>query len=967
MNTLEMQSAPGLSDHDAAPNNSQSFILACSAAGEQDLAAHSTKTASSSPKKGRQNQFESFEDFQAYIRKSFIEGSGIHPEIFDACVEFHQDIECGLGGDVETPIHEALGWEYKRFRHQANEPLYAAFLLNEDKSVWQVVVSIWDIEKQRPYKYFAPKGDGNRAFLPPLPIGIRQLIAQKSGLDVPMFGNFWQWVKESVNEVGATEGGKKSLSALSHGHIMIGLYGCECGAPGKPPALNPELAPFVGPGSTLVIAFDQDEKPTAVKAVNRGIRKLKLVLQNLGAYQAIVEWSPKDGKGLDDLIVNNGIEAFDDAYNKAIAYMESQFAVSKDSSTDKRPTADIISREIAEEFRDRLAYNNEARQWMHYEIKLPGVWSGETEEAIEMIVYQIITARGIEGYSTHSYITNIVKFLRSQLFVREWNERSPKELMPFFNGVLEIATGKFLPHSPGYRLTWQLPRSHDPQATDWSHIDAFLTHLAEGNRQLKDLLICYCNAVLKGRSDLQKFLHLIGLGGTGKGTFSRLIVNLIGKENVHSTTLDDWCSNRFEGANAHRKRLVLFADEDRQTGKLGRFLSLTGEDPIRAEEKGRKAFHYQYDGMVLVLSNLAIFMGDAASRVKRRVISFPCNNAVDPIKRRNLDKEFEPELAAFTNYVLSLSDDHVTAVIKGLQEIPECTLEFWENRTRVDSIAAWLNQCVIADPMAKTAIGCDRFEGEDGSTVTTLFGSYNRYCHKAGSKPKNHNNFSPDLLEMCRSVLGWSVEKESTKTGKFIRGLRLRVAGIDDLIPTHDYTLAQNLNKGDGTGDGTSDGSEPILSKCFPDGDGTLISQLEKQVELVFEPESQIDNSFLEENYLTPQPVENDLVINKSGLGFEPSPSVKASPNNGFEPSPQPSPQPSLSVTTRQPVKGDRVRLLSGGEEYKISWVSCGSDKVLLVSARTGQPLTAPSPLRPGAAAGGLNLIDISELEFLDT
>ncbi len=80
-----------------------------------------------------------------------------------------------------------------------------------------------------------------------------------------------------------------------------------------------------------------------------------------------------------------------------------------------------------------------------------------------------------------------------------------------------------------------------------------------------------------------------------------------------------------------------------------------------------------------------------------------------------------------------------------------------------------------------------------------------------------------------------------------------------------------------------------------------------------------------------------------------------------------PSPVPSPKVTTRQPVRGDRVRLLSGGEVYLISWVSCGSDKVLLVSARTGEPLTATSKLRPGAAAGGLNLIDVSELEFLDT
>ncbi|MHC5830063.1 MAG: DUF3854 domain-containing protein, partial [Nostoc sp.] len=118
---------------------------------------------------------------------------------------------------------------------------------------------------------------------------------------------------------------------------------------------------------------------------------------------------------------------------------------------------------------------------------------------------------------------------------------------------------------------------------------------------------------------------------------------------------------------------------------------------------------------------LPIFMGESASRVKRRVIPVPCNNAVSAIKRRNLEADFEPELAAFTNYILSLSDDHVTRVISGLEEIPECTLEFWENRMRVDSIAAWVNQHIIADPLAVTPIGCDRNEGQDGQLITTLF------------------------------------------------------------------------------------------------------------------------------------------------------------------------------------------------------------------------------------------------------
>jgi putative DNA primase/helicase len=59
-----------------------------------------------------------------------------------------------------------------------------------------------------------------------------------------------------------------------------------------------------------------------------------------------------------------------------------------------------------------------------------------------------------------------------------------------------------------------------------------------------------------------------------------------------------------------------------------------------------------------------------------------------------MEEEFKPELDALVNYVLSIPDSHVTAVLRGFTDVPECTLEFWENRMRVDSIASWLNdQC----------------------------------------------------------------------------------------------------------------------------------------------------------------------------------------------------------------------------------------------------------------------------------
>jgi len=547
------------------------------------------------------------------------------------------------------------------------------------------------------------------------------------------------------------------------------------------------------------------------------------------------------------------------------------------------PPADIIAREIAREYHHRLAFNNDISMWMHYEAEQPGMWSIESDEFVESIVYKILDRDGINSYGSNSYVYNVVRFMRHQLILRRWLEKSPKELLPFKNGVLDIRTNKLLPHSPNYFLTWQLPRIHNPLACNWSKIDEFLDHLTCHNKVMKEVLLCYCNAVLKGRHDLQKFLHLIGLGGTGKGTFARLLESLIGTQNVHSTNLDEWCGNRFEGANAYHKRLVLFPDEDKQTGKLGKFLSLTGEDLIQAEEKGKKAISYRYDGMVLVLSNLPVFSGDAAARVKRRVITVPCNNVVPECKRRNLEVEFTQELDAFTNHVLSIPDDKVTEVLRGVGKIPEITLEFWNNRIQVDSIAGWLNNYVIYDPMAEIAVGCDRTEGMDGDNIVTLFGSYNKYCRGSGDSPKSHKNFSPDLLELCRSVLGWSVERKVTKTGKFVRGLRLRVPGADDHIPMHDFTLMQALSSqadsigqeatsvvgmnhitesdrfsefssdsfnqasysftvpnlivsGDGRGDGKGDGSQVSASSCFTQGDSLLPILNEKVNDLDMSP-----------------------------------------------------------------------------------------------------------------------------------
>lgn len=445
------------------------------------------------------------------------------------------------------------------------------------------------------------------------------------------------------------------------------------------------------------------------------------------------------------------------------------------SCEDERPnfannkqTPAKIAAEIAESYRDRLAWNDEARVWYRYEAELPGVWAEESDTAIGSVVLAEFESRMGLNYKA-SWIEECIKILKWRMLVKKWEQ--PSHLIPFINGVLDTESGQLLPHAPGYRFTWSIPRSHNPFDTDWRTISAWMDTATNGSAKIKNILLCWLNACLKGRSDLQRFLHLTGPGGTGKGTFIRLVISLIGKSNHHPSNIGAWCSDRFESANAYKKRLLAFTDEDKYKGGLANFKKVTGGDALRGELKGKQAFNFIFEGMVMVATNYPIFSGDTSSGIYRRLLMVPFERVIPAHQRHNIDAKFEPELAALTNYVLSIPDDVVSQTLRqSVDAAPELIERTWDWRMRQDNVAAWLNECAIRDIQA-----CERV-GNNKEDIETLFGSYYRYCEQTGSRPKGSREFSPALLELVNNepTLNWGVEKKRFAGGFIIQGLRLR-------------------------------------------------------------------------------------------------------------------------------------------------------------------------------------------------
>ncbi len=493
------------------------------------------------------------------------------------------------------------------------------------------------------------------------------------------------------------------------------------------------------------------------------------------------------------------------------SYSANQEASSSFQERSPKQSITEIAAEIAENYRDRLAWNDESEQWMRYEAEFPGVWSVESDTAIGAVVLDEFESRLELGYKAR-WIEETIKILKWKLLLKKWEQ--PANLIPFKNGVLNTQSNQFLPHAPGYRLTWALPRDHNPLAKDWGTIEAWFDEATGGSAALKNILLCWLNACLKGRSDLQRFLHLTGPGGTGKGTFIRLTISLIGAKNHHPSSLADWCGNRFEPVNAYKKRLITFPDEDKYSGGLGNFKKLTGGDAIRGEIKRKQAFDFKFEGMVMLASNYPIFSGDTSSGINRRLLMVPFDQIISPQKRRNLDAEFESELAALTNYVLAIPDQEVTDTLRqSINQSPEVVERTWDWLIRQNSVAAWLNECVIRDPAACERVGCNR------ENVETLFGSYYRYCEQSGSRPKGSREFSPALLELVNSdpALNWGIEKKRVSTGFMMHGLRLRNAG--DLDQPHCLEALSKFSVGsmvDVECDVECDvGSKPLLDKAY--------------------------------------------------------------------------------------------------------------------------------------------------------
>lgn len=202
-------------------------------------------------------------------------------------------------------------------------------------------------------------------------------------------------------------------------------------------------------------------------------------------------------------------------------------------------------------------------------------------------------------------LQGVIKKAKGLLCVAEdFFNSNVEEYIACRNGMLRLSDMELLPFSPDYRRRNKLSVTFDPKSQCPTFIDTLMRQALDDDDIL--FLQKWFGLALLGKNMPQVIVILSGTAQGGKSTFVKVVVGVIGKENI-ATLRTEQLNQRFETASFLGKTLLHGADVPANflTQKSASILkSLTGGDSMSVELKnGRERPEIEGNFNVIIVSN----------------------------------------------------------------------------------------------------------------------------------------------------------------------------------------------------------------------------------------------------------------------------------------------------------------------------------------------------------------------------
>ena len=184
-------------------------------------------------------------------------------------------------------------------------------------------------------------------------------------------------------------------------------------------------------------------------------------------------------------------------------------------------------------------------------------------------------------------------------------------------------------YSPSIVFTHKVQVNYNSEANSpvlggWS-IDSWLAELFSNDAELIHLAWQTIFAVVSGYAD-ERIIWLIGKGGTGKGSFQELLINLVGGNNVASMKLIELDGrNRFATSRLIGKHLVIGDDNpiDKVVTDPSTMFSLVTHDIVTIEKKCKQPYSTRLTPVIVQSANQMIKIQGDKEAIARRTLVLP--------------------------------------------------------------------------------------------------------------------------------------------------------------------------------------------------------------------------------------------------------------------------------------------------------------------------------------------------------
>ncbi len=378
-----------------------------------------------------------------------------------------------------------------------------------------------------------------------------------------------------------------------------------------------------------------------------------------------------------------------------------------------------------------------------------------------------------DDYYTPSVRVNVTEVLRGKLALegRVLPERSTMPLLNCINGMVDLETGKVLPHDPSYMSSVQLSTEYLPDMPTPVY-DAWLV---EALRQpgagdltvaaLVDDLEEVAGTMLDPTRTPSKALFLFGPSRSGKSTFLRLLKAVAGAINTSAVTLHSLATDPFAAANLYNRMLNVAADlSSAHVADLSLFKMITGEDVIQGNRKYGQQFEFTNQALVAFSANELPTVTEASRAYAERMKPFEFPNSFAGREDKHLEGKLMAELPGILARWVKAYSRFLTR--GGYSQTDVATMsEFEAKSDRV--VQFFQDQCTLTDASYGQRLGDESCTGR--RRVSELF---NEWAERNGGSKMGERAF----FQRLRKIAGVT-EVKTRSNGK---AFNMVVAKSDD-------------------------------------------------------------------------------------------------------------------------------------------------------------------------------------------